>query len=40
MLYDMHWVDSAITIGMASYILYLDLTEIGGTIRTLMLGSP
>lgn len=40
MLYDMRWVDSAITIGMASYILYLDLTEIGGTIRTLMLGSP
>ena len=40
LLYDMRWVDSAITIGMASYILYLDLTEIGGTIRTLMLGSP
>ena len=40
MLYDMRWVDSAITIGMASYILYLGLTEIGGTIRTLMLGSP
>ena len=40
MLYDMRWVDPAITIGIASYILYLGLTEIGGTIRTLMLGSP
>ena len=40
MLYDMRWVDPAITIGIAGYILYLGLTEIGGTIRTLMLGSP
>ncbi len=40
LLYDMRWVDPAITIGIASYILYLGLTEIGGTIRTLMLGSP
>ena len=29
-------IDPAITIGIAGYILYLGLTEIGGTIRTLM----
>ncbi|MEX1197590.1 MAG: cation diffusion facilitator family transporter [Pseudohongiellaceae bacterium] len=40
LLYDLRWVDPAITIGIASYILYLGLTEIGATIRTLMLGSP
>lgn len=40
LLYDMRWVDPAITIGIAGYILYLGLTEIGGTIRTLMLASP
>tara|TARA_R110002012_G_scaffold55317_2_gene141212 strand:- start:442 stop:1419 length:978 start_codon:yes stop_codon:yes gene_type:complete len=39
-LYDMRWVDPAITIGIAIYILYLAGTEIGGPIRTLMLGSP
>lgn len=39
-LYDMRWVDPAITIGIAFYILYLACTEIGGPIRTLMLGSP
>lgn len=39
-LYDMRWVDPAITIGIALYILYLSITEIGGPIRTLMLGSP
>ncbi|HDZ74529.1 MAG TPA: cation transporter [Aurantimonas coralicida] len=40
LLYDIRWVDPAITIGIAVYILYLAFTEIGGTIRTLMLGSP
>ncbi|WP_375259416.1 cation diffusion facilitator family transporter, partial [Citreimonas sp.] len=40
LLYDLRWVDPAITIGIAVYILYLALTEIGGPIRTLMLGSP
>ncbi|WP_417524611.1 cation diffusion facilitator family transporter [Marinovum sp.] len=40
LLYDLRWVDPAITIGIALYILYLALTEIGGPIRTLMLGSP
>ena len=39
-LYDMRWVDPAITIGIALYILYLAITEIGGPVRTLMLGSP
>jgi cobalt-zinc-cadmium efflux system protein len=39
-LYDMRWVDPAITIGIATYILYLAFAEIGGPIRTLMLGSP
>ena len=38
-LYDMRWVDPAITIGIAIYILYLAFAEIGGPIRTLMLGS-
>ena len=40
LLYDLYWVDPAITIGIAAYILYLALTEIGGPVRTLMLGSP
>jgi cobalt-zinc-cadmium efflux system protein len=39
-LYDMRWVDPAITIAIAFYILYLACSEIGGPIRTLMLGSP
>lgn len=40
LLYDMWWVDPAITIGIALYILYLAVTEIGGPIDILMLGSP
>ncbi len=40
LLYDMRWVDPAITIGIALYILYLAFSEIGNPIRTLMLGSP
>lgn len=39
-LYDMRWIDPAITIGIALYILWLAVTEIGGPIQTLMLGSP
>ncbi|MDI6837127.1 cation diffusion facilitator family transporter [Ciceribacter thiooxidans] len=39
-LYDMRWVDPATTIGIALYVLYMAFTEIGGPIRTLMLGSP
>lgn len=40
LLYDIRWVDPAITIGIAAYILWLAFSEIGGPIRTLMLGSP
>ena len=40
LLYDIRWIDPAITIGIAIYILYLAFTEIGGTIRLLMLASP
>ncbi|UWQ19711.1 cation diffusion facilitator family transporter [Jannaschia sp. M317] len=40
LLYDLYWIDPAITLGIAAYILYLALTEIGGPIRTLMLGCP
>ena len=40
LLYDLRWVDPAITILIALYILYLAFTEIGNPIRTLMLGSP
>jgi cobalt-zinc-cadmium efflux system protein len=40
LLYDIRWIDPAITIGIALYILYLAFTEIGGTIRLLMLASP
>ena len=39
-LYDMRWVDPAITIGIALYILWLAFTEVGNPIRILMLGSP
>lgn len=39
-VYDMRWVDPAITIGIALYILWLAATEIGGPVRMLMLGSP
>lgn len=39
-IYDMWWVDPAITIGIALYILWLAFQEIGDPIRTLMLGSP
>mgnify|MGYP001137529766 FL=1 len=39
-LFDARWVDPTITILIATYILYLAVTEIGNPIRTLMLGSP
>ena len=38
--YEMWWVDAAVTIGIAIYILYMSVTEIGGPVRMLMLGSP
>lgn len=40
LLYDIRWVDPAITIGIALYILWLAFSEIGKPIRILMLGSP
>ncbi len=40
LLYDIRWVDPAITIVIAVYIFYLALSEIRNTIRTLMLGCP
>jgi len=40
LLYDLRWVDPAITIGIALYIFYLAVSEISGPIRILMLGSP
>ncbi len=40
LLYNMWWVDPAITVGIALYILYLAVTEVGRPIRILMLGSP
>jgi len=39
-LFDARWVDPTITILIATYIVYLAVTEIGNPIRTLMLGSP
>lgn len=34
------WVDPVITLGIAGYILWMALSEIGGVVRILMLGSP
>ncbi len=39
-LYDWRLIDPIVTIGIASYILYLALREITAPIRMLMLGSP
>ncbi len=40
LLYDWRIVDPLITVAIAGYILYLAVTEIGGPVRMLMLGSP
>ncbi len=40
LLFEISWVDPAITIGIAVYILYLAFSEIGDSIRILMLGCP
>lgn len=40
LLYDWWVVDPIVTLAIAGYILYLSINEIGGPIRTLMLGSP
>jgi cobalt-zinc-cadmium efflux system protein len=39
-LYDWRLIDPLITLLIAGYILWLSLSEIGGSIRILMLGSP
>ncbi|MFP4274744.1 MAG: cation diffusion facilitator family transporter [Paracoccaceae bacterium] len=40
LLYDWRMIDPVLTLVIAGYILWLALSEIGGVIRTLMLGSP
>lgn len=39
-LYDWRLIDPLITLLIAGYILWQSMTEIGGTVRILMLGSP
>ncbi|GGG87261.1 cation efflux system protein [Salipiger pallidus] len=39
-LYGWTWVDPAVTLLIAGYILWMAFSEIGGVIRILMLGSP
>lgn len=39
LLYDWRLVDPLVTLGIAGYILWMCLAEIGGVIRILMLGS-
>ena len=39
-LFDWWLIDPIVTLGIAAYILWLSLLEIGGVIRMLMLGSP
>ncbi|PSK88238.1 cobalt-zinc-cadmium efflux system protein [Limimaricola soesokkakensis] len=34
------WVDPAVTLAIAGYILWMSLGQIGGVIRILMLGAP
>ncbi len=40
LLYDWRLVDPAVTLLIAGYILWMALTEIGGVLRVLMLGTP
>lgn len=40
LLYDWRLIDPAVTLMIAGYILWQALTEIGGVIRILMLGTP
>lgn len=39
-LYDWRLIDPLITLLIAGYILWQSITEIGGSVRILMLGSP
>ena len=40
LLYDWRLIDPAVTLLIAGYILWMSVSEIGGVIRILMLGSP
>ncbi|KAA8605050.1 cation diffusion facilitator family transporter [Salipiger aestuarii] len=40
LLFGWTWVDPAVTLLIAGYILWMAFSEIGGVIRILMLGSP
>lgn len=39
-LYDWLWIDPAVTLMIAGYILWMSYNEIGNVIRILMLGAP
>ncbi len=39
-LWNLNWVDPAVTLLIAAYILWHAFAEIGGAIRVLMLGAP
>ena len=39
-LYDWLWIDPAVTLMIAGYILWMSVSEIGNVIRILMLGAP
>ncbi|KJS08995.1 MAG: cation diffusion facilitator family transporter [Hoeflea sp. BRH_c9] len=39
-LYDWLWIDPAVTLMIAGYILWMSFNEIGNVIRILMLGAP
>ncbi|XUY28701.1 cation diffusion facilitator family transporter [Agrobacterium sp. rho-8.1] len=40
LLYGWTWIDPAITLLIAGYILWQAFTEIGGSVRILMMGTP
>lgn len=40
LLYDWRLIDPLVTLGIAGYILWMAFSEIGGSIRILMLGAP
>lgn len=39
-VYDWRWIDPAVTLLIAGYILWMSFSEIGEVIRILMLGAP
>lgn len=40
LLYEIYWIDPLVTLLIAGYVLWQAVTEIGGVIRMLMLGTP